>query len=288
MKISVICPTVRMGGLDVLFHGLRGQTYRNFELVLVDGLRDVRQWHGPEVVSVVADTRYQVARPSPNPWPVQAYCAFANAGLRVATGDICLLVADYTWLPPDCLAKHAAFHRDDPDPFMGYMGPHFNVAHPPLHPDFPRYGDRMLESELQKYVDDVRSGRLDAFGWSIFEKPFDEDARQLQLCPWLGTADPKTSMPAGFVDRNMLHLKNESWKMSRIREAGGLNEDMDGSVCWQDSELADALGVTWTLDPSNPAYIVNPRALFPLSRRLRPEGSNEPIWLAGRNGRKWI
>lgn len=283
-----------MGGLDVLFHGLRGQSYRDFELVLADGVMAYRghqrlaaevNW-SPRTLNHAGGVTH--AHPEPNPFPVQAYCAFANAGLRAAAGDLCILVADYTWLPPDCLARHAAFHEANPDPGRGVMGPHFNVVHPELHPAFPRYGDRLLDSSLREYEADVRTGRLDAFGWSVFAEPFGQDASKMELCPWLGRADPKTGMRSGPVDRNMLHLKNESFKTARIREVGGLNEDMDGSTCWQDSELADALGVAWTLDAENPAYVVNPRALFPLSRRIRPEGSNEALWRRGRGSKRWI
>lgn len=278
--ISVVVPTTRFGGLDVLFHGLRNQTYRDFELVVSDA---VRPWRGLDLRYLGDKFGVRVKHvDASSTFPVQSYCDNANRGLRAAEGDVVILAADYTWFPPNCLARHHAFHVVHPDPSAGYMGPHFNVVHPELHPAFPRYGDRLLDSSLQAYEADVRTGALDAFGWSVFKDPFCDDASRLQLCPWLGRADPKTGMAAGPVDKYMLHLKNESFKASRIREVGGLWTQMDGSVCWQDSELADALGISWTLDPENPAYVVNPRALFPLSRRVRPEGSNEALWKAGR------
>lgn len=289
MKISVVCPTYRVGGLDVLFEGLRGQTYRNFELVLVDGVPGRKDGFGlPIGYHLFNAVNCKVAFPDPNLFPVQSYCAYVNTGLRAASGDVCMLVGDYTWLPPDCLARHAAFHDANPSPLEGYMGPARNVAHPPVHPDFPRYSRDGIHS-LGMYVEDLYAGRLDRFGYSIFAEPFHGvDARTLPSCPWLGSADPKLGMVSGQVDRHMLHLKNESWKMSRIREVGGLNEDMDGQSYWQDSELADALGLTWTLDSKNVAQIVNPRALFPLPRRTRPEGDNERVWQAGRGEKRWL
>jgi hypothetical protein len=36
--ISIVMPTNRVGGLDLLFKSLENQTFKNFELVLVDSL----------------------------------------------------------------------------------------------------------------------------------------------------------------------------------------------------------------------------------------------------------
>jgi hypothetical protein len=52
--------------------------------------------------------------------------------------------------------------------------------------------------------------------------------------------------------------------------------------CYQDSDLADRLtvlrGIRWTLEPTNVAYIVNPRTVFCFPKRLRNESDNERIW----------
>jgi hypothetical protein len=289
--LSVCVPTMRVGGLDILFHGLKGQTYKDFEVIVADGVRQVKEpksdGFGVSVdpswkkAMAYANGTFPVLAPpvEPNPFPVNSFCKYANTALDAAQGEVVVFLTDYTWLPPDCLEKHAAFHRAH-GPNEGYMAPHQYVACPPLHPDFPAYKPGVGD-DTELYAADVVSGRLDRFGWSIFAEPFDQDPRTMPLCPNQGQADPKLGLPPGPVDRHMFHGKNESCKAS-VAKAVRWNEALDGTHGWQDSDMADALALPWTLDPENLAYIVNPRNHFPTARRLRDIWTNEALWKAGR------
>lgn len=283
--ISVCVPTMRVGGLDVLFQGLAGQTFRDFEVVIADGVGACRDGVCEAFTNMMAFqstgrwAATKVPVPEPNPFPVNAFCKYANTALDAAQGEVIVFLTDYTWLPPDCLAKHAEFHQSR-GPEHGLMCPHQYVACPPLHPEFPSYKPGSND-DTERYAEDVLSGRLAKFGWSIFAEPFDQDPRHMPPCPNQGQADPKLGLWPGAVDKYMFHGKNESCK-AEVAKRVRWNEELDGTHGWQDSDMADALNLSWTLDPSNVAYIVNPRNHFPYARRLRDIWTNEAIWRRGR------
>lgn len=283
--ISIICPTMRVGGLDVLFDSLRAQTFTDFELVLVDGLRPLRA----EIVTEEARNRFLRVvhvEPEPNPFPRAAYCACANAGLRAASGEVALFVVDYTHLPPGAVAKHAEFHRRA-DRHQGLMLPH-RYVHLEVDKHFPRYG----ADEVEMYVNDLL--HLKKFIWSIGRVQLDVPAQPHRVHD--GTlaqpdADPKLRASKGPVDPLWFHAKNESVRLDVALETGGFCEELDGSHGWQDSEFADRLslahGVKWYVDPDpqTVALITNPRSVFPLAAQDRPFGTNEEIWLRRRGAK---
>ena len=94
-KISVIIPTFRIGGLDVLFYGLFNQTVNDFELVLVDGIYKYRK---DLVLKKSKDYGFKTIHVEPfeNPFPVCSFCRFANTGLVYANGDIVTFMTDFT------------------------------------------------------------------------------------------------------------------------------------------------------------------------------------------------
>ena len=104
MKISIVYPTYRLGGFDLLVDCLKRQTHRNFELIVVDDYpgRDLRKYiadqgislsyYGPSKEKQYKDTPYSFAN------------AFNTGGMK-ANGDILLCFLDYQWIPADYLEK---------------------------------------------------------------------------------------------------------------------------------------------------------------------------------------
>jgi glycosyltransferase involved in cell wall biosynthesis len=284
--VSVLCPSMRVGGLDVLVAGLRAQTFKDFELVFSDAIAEHRNrlietlpnalasdlmWHTPfNIVHV---------RPRDHRFPLNTYCRVMNEGLVAANGEIVLLITDYTWLPPDLIERHVRFHEAN-GPKAGFMGPHRYVRLPELSPVFEKYVHS--EQETARYVSDVRSGRLDSCMFSIFAEPYNRNAAEE---PEDGYArDGKRDQPAGPIGFSYLHCKNESVRLEHLIAINGFDEDLDESHAYQDSDIADRLsvkrGIDWQLDPTMIAHIVNPRTIFPLSKRLRSHQDNERVWRA--------
>lgn len=278
MFISLIVPTMRVGGLDILFDSLAAQDFTDFELVLVDGLYQQRK----EIVAREARDRFlRVVHVglNPNPFPNAAFCRYANAGIVASSGEVLLFMVDYSRLPSGLIGTHATFHKADPVGNRGLMGPHQYVG---LQVDvsFQRF-DR---GDVDSYENAVKHGKLDRSMWSIgkasdnFSAPHHADGGA--IVPH--DADPKLRLPAGEIDRLFFHAKNESVRREHVLKINGWDQDLDGAHLYQDSDFADRLttkaGVEWTLDPGAVVDIVNPRHVFPFARRSRPHEDNFKIW----------
>lgn len=278
--LSVLVPTYRTGGLDVLFSGLANQTFKDFELVLVDAL-----WRGRKAITRLhnAGGNFTVQHLEPKPisatWPACSFCAFANAGISVACGTVIVQFADYTWAPPDLLAKHAKFHQTGKGP-LGFMGPQQYLAMPPLDARFPKYE----HGDLVHYAGDIELGALDPLLWSIFAAPMTPASHPdlTSLDPIHGGADLKLKCDPGRIEAKFFHAKNESFKRTDALAINGYDLDLDGTNLYQDTDFAERLtihrNVDWYVDPTAVAYIVNPRHIFPRPQYNRPSESNLAIW----------
>ncbi len=274
--ISVVVPTMRCGGLDILIDALAAQTFTDFELVLTDALWAKRH---EEVAAYARDrfVRLVHVEPQPNPFPTAAFCATANAGLIAATGEVVVFMVDYSRPRPDCLAHHAAFHRADVRGRRGLMGPHRYVALDGVQ--VPRYA----AGEWERYQRDVEDDSLSDFMISIgsaTDRP--DEGHVVDGGARAGAdADPKNRMPAGPISPDFFHGKNESVRLERLLFVNGWDEEYDGTHCWQDTDLANRLthieDMRWDLDPDCIVEIANPRGVFPLARRKRDFRENEKL-----------
>lgn len=241
--ISVIVPTMRVGGLDILFESLRQQSFKDFELVLADGLFEYRH----ELVaakSVEYGLSVTHLEPFDNPFPTTAYCRYANTAISRAKGDILLFVVDYTWLPRGLIEAHANFHAKHNRSF-GLMCPHDYYELPAISDKFKPYGT----ADIERYRTDIQYGKLEDMMWSITSDPFMPEQITTQDLPDYSGADPKLredihKIP--FGDRpSYFHCKNESVARAAVLEANGFDESMDGTNCLDPSTPILYADMTW-------------------------------------------
>lgn len=102
--LSLIYITYRPGGFDMLCNSLKAQTYKNYELIVIDDLpgRDLTEYiegcgipltfYGPSKPKCYPDTPYNQANAT-------------NTGLLKANGDITIIIEDYSWLRPGTLER---------------------------------------------------------------------------------------------------------------------------------------------------------------------------------------
>jgi len=305
-QISVIVPTLRVGGLDVLFSGLEKQTFRDFELVLVDSLYKYRK-------DIVAEKAKEYSfpikhvEPIDNPFPVNSYQRCVNTGIVHSSGKVAYFTCDFAWLPPSVLEEHAAFH--DTHHNYAMLGVCHLLEFPVLNPVFPqRYGlcelgagrgipseevdakwnTESIRHEVTKvwcdtYCRDLDSGILDPVMWSLFQEPYTLDSNPLGLK--IIHEEMKKTKPEGIVQPQFCHLKNDSIPIDALLSINGFDERYDGCHGWQDSEIADRLfmrlGVQWYLKPANLIHIIDVHAVMIIRKMFRPEQANEQLWLAG-------
>jgi glycosyltransferase involved in cell wall biosynthesis len=292
--ISIVVPTTRIGGLDILFSGLETQTFKNFELILVDGLYDRRK----DLVAEKAKQYSFTVKHIPQPDTATTFSLALNLGFTNAEGYVVYVLPDYTWIRSDCLQIHADFHRtyQKPNEKFALIGYFHDCALPALNKDFyrtyaspnePFYREKpnkFLEKERENYnnyIEDLNAGKLNSMMWSLFETPFtsavDPNTFQVTIT--------KEQTSEGFVDGRKCIFKNESYLLETILDINGANEALDGSHGWADWEFADRLIATTSTQlyhrPDAVVYTINPRNI--MYGRLRDRGvfSNEAIWEAG-------
>lgn len=113
--ISVITPTARQDGIDVVAKALRRQTYRDFEWIIIS----------PNGVShKQADLLLE--DPPKNEGDYWSFNKAMNKALRRAKGDIIVSVQDYTFFDPDGLEKFKFHIKKNPKAVISGVGDKYN------------------------------------------------------------------------------------------------------------------------------------------------------------------
>ena len=280
--LTVLVTQNRVGGLDLLCDSLRQQTHKDWELVLVDAIRPYRRHH-----SFPSGMRVTWLDPGSDERLTSNYMASINMGLEHARGDVVLMVPDFSWLHPDCLATHAAAQARQPGPTMldyEYRAmpatkphlPNYRETIPGTHENAEEYG-RQCAANALRYVADLKSGALDAHLWSIFAEPVTQES--------IGTLalehQHRPSLADLANDWNFGSFKNESFPTELLLDLNGADEAYDGSHLYQDSELSYRLrarGIRWHHGgPGGMLTVVNPRNWSNIKTLARPLFSNQEL-----------
>lgn len=249
---------MRIGGLDVVFSSLANQTFKDFELVFADNIYEYRK----DIVKEKAKEygiRYKHVPPIVNRFPLHALCHTTNSAIAHADGDVILLTLDYRYFMPDCLQKHAEFHKSHADNF-GYAPASKFVIPGEAKIGLPAYG---YNEGFDQYLKDLNDGKLQDYMWSILDKEFDTTPQDPSSWEELDRTkvghDPKLYMPPGTeVSPMLIFLHSESMKSKIVFEANGLNEDLDGAHSHTDIEFSHRLrnlfDYKWIADNTNISY----------------------------------
>src|SRR5882672_4507169 len=104
-KLSVVVFTCRPGGIDVLLKSLQFQTFRDFELVLVDALYSRRHELVADMFGAAGIPLIHTP-PRTREFPYDAIPPACNAAIVKAMSPVLLCMTDYTWVPPKALEIH--------------------------------------------------------------------------------------------------------------------------------------------------------------------------------------
>jgi GT2 family glycosyltransferase len=282
--ISVLVVTYRAGQWDANCDSLKIQTFKDFELVVADAIFDRRN---PIIRDRFADYDFPIKHiAEPGGMFLSNYSRSINTALTHCSGELVVIQADYTWMPPDCLETHWNAYKNGP-PRTCYMLDNHCTGLPPLRDDFPGYGpnweakhyteaerpafEAQMNTAAEQYAADVASGKLDGCMWSLFKEPLTNEAV-------MALPITRSHVKQGqALDPNWCSLKNEAIPMECFLEVNGLDEDFDASHLYQDQEFAwraHRAGWTWSTVPGGAAYMVNPRSVFYSKFITRPMMSN--------------
>lgn len=121
--ISVITPSIRPEGLDLVRKALGRQTFREFEWILVAPLEledPINKVIGKELFRLPSFE--YVIEPPKEQGDVWALNKAYNKAIRVAKGDLLVSWQDYTFADPDALEKFWFHFQKDPRVFVSGVG----------------------------------------------------------------------------------------------------------------------------------------------------------------------
>ena len=230
MTISLLYWTYRPGGFDLLVDGLKEQTHKDWELIVVDDCP------GRDMTNYLRDNEMPLAFCGPSkkkqyPDTPHNQCNAINTGILHASGDTLLSVTDYEWLPSDALAKWAEFCSTRPKTL--FSGPGIDI----------------------KYTGNFKVGPV-----SIFDPPFTKwtDPRFERA---------KINDPTGVVVPKIMFGPSGPWEifyggapMEFFDEINGIDERADCSgplPMFVPMMQAFELGYKFEVDTENYCYMID-------------------------------
>lgn len=275
MKVSVVLPVFRPGGLDITFAGLRDQSFKDFELILIDRRYEKRH---KEVMAIAREYGVQTIHVPEHrrngKWAVLS--AAWNTGFMLAQGEVIIMVPDYAYVPPGWIEGHLKHH--DGSPRM-VLSPYVFRELPPvvtkvgevLNLPGPEQAEALANAVLEAPPDTCNE-------ISIFTEMFDPSwLPGLPEWPPGFQCQRRTMSPSEPMLYNHVHFRNESIPLETILMMNGFDEHLDRGKVWIDLEFghrANLYGCQFSMDGSNIVTMLNPRVLFPST----PFGPAEGRW----------
>lgn len=253
---SIIIPTSRIGGLDVLFDGLINQSCYDFELILIDNLLEYRK----ELLDGYVKTlpfKLKYSKPFGEiQFPYANYTGSINTGIHLSEGKYILISADYVWFSKYEIENRILAHNEINDYRAAIFGNYIKYQLPTLCSNLwskiyaplkqpssvnkiPIYEEQQEKACLD-YIEDLNKGLFQQHMFSIFDTPFSEIQINKQPTTHIGYTDYPNE-PKQMINLYTLSLKNDSFSRQLLLEANGLNEEFNGGHGMEDVELTSRL-----------------------------------------------
>lgn len=118
MEISVITPTIRPEGLDIVHKALQRQTFRDFEWLV-----------GSPFKSPISGSKWVKDDFKGLTWTLNR---IYNKMLREARGELIISIQDYTFFDPDALEKFWFHYKNNPYSLVSGVGNKYSDVYPEL------------------------------------------------------------------------------------------------------------------------------------------------------------
>lgn len=267
-KVSVCSTAFRPGGIDILLAGMQQQTYKDFEVILVDRRYERRH---DSVVQMARDAGVSLMH-VPEHRRNGKWISFASAWntcFAVARGELVLLLADWMCPPPDWIERHLAL-LDGKRRYV--IGSYHFLTMPPLKLKKPMdFASVVTEwestfecvdtspvftGEILDEIDVFEAGRFDCSWISSLRHPVFKKDLRTEILP----------VASEGVDEGWLHIKNDSVARSILMEMNGLDERLERGRGPLDIDLqvrltANRVGIYW--DPGLFVYYMDPHDILP-------------------------
>lgn len=225
-KISVIYVTARPGGLDILRDNLKKQTFRNFELIVVDKIAPERSGEGAFYLGELCKEVHYFGEPPMKDTDVWALNKAYNEAFRHCNGELIVSIQDYIWIPADGLQKFWNRYQET----KGWIS---GVGHKALSPiptpiDIIRTFDVVVVPEGVSESDTRIDGKKDfvEMNYSFFELNY--SAFPLKDIKKLGGMDERYDQGYSCDNVNLAlraHLHGAKFYMDKDNECIGYNQE---------------------------------------------------------------
>lgn len=230
-SVSVMTSTFRPGGLDVTLAGMRDQTYKDFELVIVDRRYELRHAAVMRLAEVygIADRVIHVPEHRRNgKW--NTICSAWNTAIAVARGEYAIFLQDYAYAPPGWIEAHLSKQAEN----RLVICPYLYTGMPPLAelkiPGFS-FDDQHAKGDYCVELDAVLRGEVFDEMFIFAGGPFDPAwVPELPVDPARFGVDVRLSIRGGEtanVEDGWIHLKNEGILRKHLLAINGLDERLE-------------------------------------------------------------
>ena len=234
MKISVILTTARLGNFDVLFDSMCAQEFEDFELIVSDEFYSERNsyWLGELFRHSTYRNLNFIHLPPKRESRIYDDSLGVNTALAAASGELIVILADYTWTPPGYLQAHWDFHKANPGWSMSCY--------------LDRYPLPPMKGEPYS---------IECNWWSVFAEDFTPSwfdgqepvYRERRGSVGIIQEDGKVEIPGDFV-----YLLGDSVPLAVVKELNGIDERYIGGYGSNDVDFgvrANHIGHKWALNP---------------------------------------
>ena len=253
VEVSVICNTWRIGGIDLTFEGLARQTFKDFEVVLVDHRYEHRHKQVMEYAKELGLNVIHVPEHHRNgKWNVLT--AGWNTGFMLSEGRVIIMLMDYAYMRPNWVEKHLSYHAPNSD-IKFVMGAHEYRTTPKIKIPF---------NELSIFENQFKPEIMS--GLKLFKPPH---------------ADPKLTLNTGSIGYTYTHMKNESFLREIVYDVNGCDENFDKGKGPSDNEFGYRFmlrGCSILLDKELTISCSNPRFVLPTMPWGKMNESVEGRW----------
>lgn len=259
LAATVIVSSFRPGGIDILLAGMRDQSIKNFEVILVDRRYELRH---DRVMKMAKDYGVNLIH-VPEFRRNKNWCSFVsawNTGMALARGEVIILSQDWAYSPYCYVESHIAA-VDGKKRYV--MAPYCYVQVPQLRLKQPfDIAGQMSRGDHCTEPDQILSGgildEIACFEAGLF------DGSWLKHLPRLARPDqdPRWA-PRGVVEGyNWIHVKNESLLRSFAYYLNGLDERLERGKGPMDTDWGNRIrgaGAEFWWEPSAMQFSPNPR-----------------------------
>lgn len=125
-KISIITPSVRFEGLDIVRKSLEKQIFKDWEWIIVCpasvAIKLNPSHHAHQKIRMLAHNIMVVIEPDKNEGDMYSLNKSWNEGFRMAHGELVISFVDMTWAPPDALENFWIHYENNPKAVIGGIG----------------------------------------------------------------------------------------------------------------------------------------------------------------------